>query len=256
MRNLHTPVQENTGILFTVSELPLNCERAFEMKQEETVMKKGRLSALFLIIFLAMPFISPPVYGNNMSPDALSIYSRRTGDFITVEKMEETVIEQGTNAFRRFELSIVTSRDDNEMRQIQGSFNGQSIEGTLQGKGFDLELQLRTVQNNRIMNIKNVMEKRGDRLDIDFDLSGGGRDLKQSLVAVNKPNKIQVYSEDESEKTSFYILFKQSEITIFGNLKGSPIEYTISLPAQRKWFTTEELITGAIHLALTGYFIF
>jgi hypothetical protein len=202
-----------------------------------------------------MLILSPSVRGDDETPDLISIYSKRTGDFIKVEKMEETVMEQGCLTSRQYELTIVPSREDNELKQIQGTLNGKPIEGSLQGRGLDLELQMDIAERSRTVHIKNIIEHRGERLDIEFNRTGDGHDVREQLIAINKPNKIQVYSEDDSGKTSFYILFKKSEIIIFGYLKGTPVDYTITLPANRKWITGEELIIGSLHLALTGYFI-
>jgi len=222
---------------------------------EKTMIPGIRYVLLFLMLLSAMLLPAYSEESNEEAPDILSIYSKRTGDFVKVEKMEETVMVQGFLTSRQLDLTIIPSREDNEVKQIQGTLNGQPIDGSLQGRGLDLELQMRLVQNNKTISIKTVLERRGDRLDIECSRTGDGRETKESMIAINKPNKIQVYSEDDSGRTSFFILFKKTEILIFGHQRGAPVDYTISLPANRRWITGEELIIGSLHLALTGYFI-
>lgn len=210
---------------------------------------------IFLFLFLTAVFFPVSIRSEDITPDTITIYSKRTGEFSKVEKMGETLLMQGVCSSWQYDLTIVGSREDRELKQIQGILGGQPINGSLSQRGFDLKLQLNMNQNGRFISIKNVMEQRGERLDIEFNRTSGGYDMKEVLTAINNPNEIHVLSEDESGKTSFHIIIKKSEITLFGNLRGKPVDYTVTLPAKRKWITNEDLVIGSIHLALTGYFI-
>ncbi len=223
-------------------------------------MKVAVFSIFLGFVLCAIAFRSREVQTSPQLPgsDALVIYSQNNGELITVEKYGEILQEKGYLRHKRFDLTIVDDRDDSELRLIEGRVGDEQIQGKISRREYSMELTVLQTGKSTKKLITTTSDLRGERLEIDYTIEksdAGASRLDCSLLAFNTPNKIRVCSEDRNDNTAFYILFSLPEMKIFGNNRGAPVEYKISIREERKWLSSCDLIIGSINLVLTGYFI-
>jgi hypothetical protein len=216
-------------------------------------------AALMLAVILIFSSGREAGLSNGMKPESLIIYSRKDGKMITVEKYEETVLERGYFRNSQYDITIMNDREDNEIKHIKGRESARMLEGRMTRKNYETELSLRDSADKEKIVMASATELRGERLDVEFSLEKGNSPagaFRQSLIAVNTPNKVKVYSEDERDRTTFYILFNPKELRIYGTNRGLAVDYQIALADDNQWITVQDLIIGSINLVLTGHFIF
>ena len=231
------------------------------MPDKRQACRIAAVSILPLIIgllFCSVTAFAQGLPAQSPGSDALVIYSQNSGETITVEKYGEILQEKGYQRNRSFDLTIVDDRDDSEIRLIEGRVGDEIIQGKIMRKDYSMELSVQSTGKKTKKLVTASTELRGERLEIDYSTEksdGGASKQSASLVAYNTPNKVKIISEEDSDKTAFYLLFSLPKIKIFGNNRGAPVEYIISIKEERTWLTTCDLIIGSINLVLTGYFI-
>lgn len=233
------------------------------MPEKQRVRKRSREAVLTVFLGFLI-FIIPAVVHGTPPPsrlpgsDSLVIYSRNNEEMITVEKYGEILQEKGYLRHKSFSLTIVDDKDDNELRLIEGTVGEEQIQGKISRRDYSMELKVEQTGRDFSKIVTATSELRGERLEIDYIIEKtgtGASRLDHSLYAFNTPNKIRVFSEEDNDRTAFYILFSLPEMKIFGSNRGAAVDYIISIKEERTWLSSCDLIIGSINLVLTGYFI-
>lgn len=231
-----------------------------EQRHVRNNVKEAVFTIFLGFLVLIVPAIAYGISAPSQLPgsDSLVIYSQNNEEMITVEKYGEILQEKGYLRHKSFSLTIVDDKDDNELRLIEGKVGEEQIQGKISRREYSMELTVAQTGKNVNKITTATSELRGERLEIDclIEKSGAGASrLDCSLYAFNTPNKIRVFSEEDNDKTAFYILFSLPKMKIFGSNRGAAVDYIISIKEERTWLSSCDLIIGSINLVLTGYFI-